>query len=157
MGWRKERSEKKGKKKKEKREKIENWSGSDDLSKSRERLISYTVRSYRCWLKPAKSFRTLTACSHVSGAYTRILARSFARALARAVRREQDSPPRSETPREIQFAGNAWRGASRKPVEPDKLVIERRIFLSFSGEIARPFAVCPTRSDCPREAILCPI
>lgn len=42
-------------------------------------------------------------------------------------------------PREIQFAGNALRGASRKPVESDKLVIEQRIFLSFSGKwLGRP-------------------
>lgn len=50
---------------------------------------------------------------------------------------------RREVPREIQFAGNVLRGASRKPVEPDKLVIEQRIFLSFSGgggsTVALPF------------------
>lgn len=41
---RSEKEEKKKKKKREKKreEKIGNWSGSDDLSKSRERLISYT-------------------------------------------------------------------------------------------------------------------
>lgn len=115
---------------KERVEKIGNWSGSDDLSKSRERLISYIV---------ATAGRRRAASRLRSSTVARVRAR--ARLAGRRIR------ARRRAPREIQFAGNGLRGASRKPVEPDKLVIEQRIFLSFSGEVAP--AVCPARPDCP--------
>lgn len=108
-------------KKKEQVEKIGNWSVSDDLSKSRERLISYIVLSQelvwnrlnRCTLFVARVFE-------------------FGRFAAKCLEK-------------FNLPGNVLRGASRKPVEPDKLVIEQRIFLSFSG--GGGSTVCPARSD----------
>lgn len=108
-------------KKKEQVEKIGNWSVSDDLSKSRERLISYIVLSQelvwnrlnRCTLFVARVFE-------------------FGRFAAKCLEK-------------FNLPGNVLRGASRKPVEPDKLVIEQRIFLSFSG--GGGSTVCPARPD----------
>lgn len=75
------------------------------------------------------------------------------RASSRATRRR----PRDRNPRRLggrhekfNLPGNAFRGASRKPVEPDKLVIEQRIFLSFSGrEVALPIARARGAISCP--------
>lgn len=91
-------------------EKIGNWSVSDDLSKSRERLISYIVLSQELvWNRPNR-------CTAVRVARVFEFGRFAAKCLEK-----------------FNLPGSVLRGASRKPVEPDKLVIEQRIFLSFSG------------------------
>lgn len=105
------------------------------MSKSRERLISYIVSL--AGLEPAQSRSRLSLyrCS---------------RANSRARETLAGRKIGIRAPREIQFAGNALRGASRKPVESDKLVIEQRIFLSFSGKW-----LGATRLSAPEGAISC--
>lgn len=115
-------SAKKGEEKKRKlEEKIENWSG---------RFVKIPRTTYKLH-HPIVAIVGRSETGANSKSFFRLS--SLACKLASSLSPLRDLAGARRLPPEIQFAENALRGASRKPVESDKLVIEQGIFLSFSG------------------------
>lgn len=136
--WRDGRRQKKGRsvgRKKEGAIRRRNWPGLDDLSKSRQRLISYSV------LPRAPTIARPEAATGYSsrGSFSRTSSCERVHTIVYPVRIApwRDSPPPPPPPPMPTRGGSASRNSIcrelarrvTETVEPDKLVIERRYFL----------------------------